>query len=75
MTEETKKMINIDGVDYAIEDLDEKTIKVINSLTKSNQIEADLSFEIEQLRVARQVLFDELKGLLPQKEEADEQSD
>jgi len=75
MTEETKKMINIDGVDYAIDDLDEKTIKVINSLAKSNQIEADLSFEIEQLRVARQVLFDELKGLLPQKEEADEQSD
>lgn len=75
MTEETKKMINIDGVDYAIEDLDEKTITVINSLAKSNQIEADLSFEIEQLKIARQVLFNELKGLLPQKEEADEQSD
>ena len=77
MTEENKQMITIDDVEYAVEDLSEDAIKVINLITKSNQREADLAFDLDQIRVARQLMFNDLKAMLPQKEEAssDEQSD
>jgi len=77
MTEENKQMITIDDVEYAVEDLGEDAIKLINLITKSNQREADLAFDLDQIRVARQLMFNDLKAMLPQKEEAssDEQSD
>ena len=75
MTEENTQKIVIDDVEYAVKDLSEDAIKLINVISKSNQKEADLAFEIEQLKIARQVVFDNLKQHLPKKEEEDEQSD
>ena len=76
MTEEKKQMITIDDVEYAIEDLNENSINLINNIQKSNQLEADKTFEIEMLKASRQTMFDNLKAELPKQEKpADEQSD
>ena len=76
MTEENKQMITIDDVEYAIEDLSKDCINLINNIQKSNQMEADKTFEIEMLKASRQMMFDNLKAELPKQEEAvDEQSD
>jgi|TARA_X000000950_G_scaffold265774_1_gene340431 site-specific DNA-adenine methylase len=76
MTEEKKQMITIDDVEYAIEDLNENCINLINNIQKSNQLEADKTFEIEMLKASRQTMFDNLKAELPKQEKpADEQSD
>lgn len=76
MTEEKKQMITIDDVEYAIEDLSKDCINLINNIQKSNQMEADKTFEIEMLKASRQLMFDNLKAELPKQEEAvDEQSD
>ena len=76
MTEEKKQMITIDDVEYVIEDLSKDCINLINNIQKSNQMEADKTFEIEMLKASRQLMFDNLKAELPKQEEAvDEQSD
>ena len=77
MTEEKKQMITIDDVEYAIEDLSQNCINLINNIQKSNQLEADKTFEIEMLKASRQLMFDNLKTELPKQEEeaVDEQSD
>ena len=76
MTEEKKQMITIDDVEYAIEDLSQNCINLINNIQKSNQLEADKTFEIEMLKASRQLMFDNLKADLPKQEEAvDEQLD
>ena len=72
MSEESQK-ISIDDKEYAVENLTEEQIRLVNLITKSNQRENDLVFDVEQLRVARQIMLNELKTSLADSEETVEE--
>ena len=72
MTDETKKVVSIDGTDYSPEDLSEDSIKYINQLQSINQRKVSLRMDFEQLEAAESVFMSKLKESLPESEsEAD----
>ena len=72
MTDETKKVVSIDGTDYSPEDLSEDSINYINQLQSINQRKVSLRMDFEQLEAAESVFMSKLKESLPESEsEAD----
>jgi len=66
MTDETKKVVSIDGTDYSPEDLSEDSIKYINQLQSINQRKLSLKMDYEQLEAAESVFMSKLKESLPE---------
>ena len=66
MTDETKKVVSIDGTDYSPEDLSEDSIKYINQLQSINQRKVSLRMDYEQLEAAESVFMSKLKESLPE---------
>ena len=66
MTDETKKVVSIDGTDYSPEDLSEDSIKYINQLQSINQRKVSLRMDFEQLEAAESVFMSKLKESLPE---------
>ena len=68
MTDETKKVVSIDGTDYSPEDLSEDSINYINQLQSINQRKLSLKMDYEQLEAAESVFMSKLKESLPESE-------
>ena len=68
MTDETKKVVSIDGTDYSPEDLSEEAIVCINHLQDLNQKKARLRAEVDQITAAESVFMSKLKESLPESE-------
>jgi len=66
MTDETKKVVSIDGTDYSPEDLSEDSINYINQLQSINQRKLSLKMDYEQLEAAESVFMSKLKESLPE---------
>ena len=72
MTDETKKVVSIDGTDYSPEDLSEDSINYINQLQSINQRKVSLRMDYEQLEAAESVFMEKLKTSLPSDSETKE---
>ena len=68
MTDETKKVVSIDGTDYSPEDLSEDSINYINQLQSINQRKVSLRMDFEQLEAAESVFMEKLKESLRESE-------
>ena len=68
MTDETKKVVSIDGTDYSPEDLSEEAIVCINHLQDLNQKKVRLRAEVDQITAAESVFMSKLKESLPESE-------
>jgi|TARA_R110001592_G_scaffold317187_2_gene593876 hypothetical protein len=64
MTEETKNNINIDGADYAMDDLTPEQQKILTHIADLNTKIQNVNFQIEQLRVAQSAFKTLLKNSL-----------
>ena len=62
MTEETKPTVNIDGEEYAIEDLDDVQKRTLNHIADLNNKIATASFQLEQLKIAQSAMKNILKA-------------
>ena len=62
MTEETKPTVNIDGEEYAIEDLNDTQKRTLNHIADLNNKITTASFQLEQLKIAQSAMKNILKA-------------
>lgn len=62
MTEETKPAVNIDGKEYAIEDLNDTQKRTLNHIADLNNKITSASFQLEQLKIAQSAMKNILKA-------------
>ena len=56
MTEETKPTVNIDGEEYAIEDLNDTQKRTLNHIADLNTKILNANFQLEQLKIAQSAM-------------------
>ena len=62
MTEETKPTVNIDGEEYAIEDLNDTQKRTLNHIADLNTKILNAHFQLEQLKIAQSAMKNILKA-------------